>query len=786
MQNQLPEVAQLANKQPEKRTQDFTTQMPMQGHGGFAQTTPWSQEELRESMQPAGNNQHTGAAYATGGALDNVDRILHETPAGWKDAKQPTSEGKPQPTSPDRLDQAQREAYAILNGERDLQRKKVPREQRAERPNVKRNVSDGPRLREPRERSGRLSGQDRNHHGKREEKIKSDQRARVEALASTPKTTPPRRGSQSDDPPTVVRLVPVGIASASTGLPQKTSNSHQPFTGKDRNPKIEASIHSGAGPGVDAPISAVNAGERRVLVKCREQSIYLPVIPSTTAVDIMCSAANVLSENIDTKSSMVMESFKQLGLERPLRHYEHVRDILNSWDRDDQNHLSIVPLPTGTNDDELNISKVPTTQPSDISVQIYHSQRPGTWDKRYITLRADGQMLLAKHQGGETKNICHMSDFDIYIPTDRQKKKLKPPRKMCFAVKSQQKSAMFLSTANFVHFFSTKDQSIGGPWYKAVQAWRSWYLVHTMGLGQTTQTSTPVSSQPTPHQRHASAASSNHQYIGSFKPLSAEKMFSRSSLPSRENANHPRTRPIKPHTTPPVSFPRKLTKDATTHAPTTRTRGPSLMQSQPTSPPPDPFAATGLLGRTYSQRHRKTSASNPITTTGTTPPSIPTPPPNANSSSPPSKPHPAIKPLVDLQPHYREPPQHARKGRGLTPTRLPPGGLVDIATSPEIAIPVPSATTWRKQPAAAAATADSGIQRTMTMRSRAPIAEPVLEPFTAGGLLARAGEGQGGRAQGKGVRSGWREAREPMIEVGREREYVPGSLLAGMVERGGE
>ena len=84
MQNQLPEVAQLANKQPEKRTQDFTTQMPMQGHGGFAQTTPWSQEELRESMQPAGNNQHTGTAHATGGALDNVDRILHETPAGGK------------------------------------------------------------------------------------------------------------------------------------------------------------------------------------------------------------------------------------------------------------------------------------------------------------------------------------------------------------------------------------------------------------------------------------------------------------------------------------------------------------------------------------------------------------------------------------------------------------------------------------------------------------------------------------------------------------------------------
>ena len=818
-QSQRPEDAQSANKQPERRTQDFKPQIPVQGHRDFAQTAPWSQQELYDSTQPAGSSPDAGTTHAISGALGKDDRIIHEKVAERKHAKQDKPESDLQSASLDSLDQAQREAYAILNGERDLSRRRASREQRSERPKVVRNISDEPRGQENTKRSGRASAQNRNNHGKRDEKIKSHQRAGVEALASPIQTTPLRQGSQREDPVTVLRSVPVAITSSSIPVPRKTSDSFPTLTNKDKSSKPEPTVHPGAGPGIDAPISAVNAGERRVLVKCREQSIYLPVIPSTTAVDIMCSAAKVLSENIDTKNSMLMESFKQLNLERPLRHYEHIRDILNSWDRDDQNHLAIVPLPTGTNDDELNIGKVPAKQPSDFSVHIHHSQRPGSWDKRYITLRADGQMLLAKQQGGETKNICHMSDFDIYIPTDRRKKQLKPPRKICFAVKSQQKSAMFLSTVNFVHFFSTKNQSVGGPWYKAVQEWRSWYLVHTMGLGQPSQTYTSPFSQLTPqHQRHASDATFTHQHIGSFKSRNAEQMFNRSSaadtrqrssLPSQGNAM---TRPIKPPTTtsPPISFPRKLTKNATTHVPTTRARGPSLVQSQRISPPPDPFAATGLLGRTYTQRRRThhSGASNPNPNpTPTSPPSKP--PTYTNySSSPPHKtssPRPPVKPLIDLQPQYQEPPQHARKGRGLIPSHLPPGGLIDIATSPEVAIPIPSATAWRKPPPpppAATASENHGVavaavQRTLTMRSRAPTlssrpahavagaGEPV-EPFTAGGLLALAAEGQGGRMQGKGVRCGDREAREPMIEVQRERQYVPGSLLAGMAQRGGE
>ena len=237
-------------------------------------------------------------------------------------------------------------------------------------------------------------------------------------------------------------------------------------------------------PAFDAPISAVNAGERRVIVMYEQSVMSIPVTPSTTPTDIIRCVGEQSMKSLNPRITVVLESFKQLGLERPLRRYEHVRDVMNSWDNDTQNTLIIIPSPTGGQDNDLDLSHVSSSQPGETSVHIYHSQKPRHWDKRWVTLRTDGQVLIAKKNGGETTNICHLSDFDIYIPTPRQiSKQIKPPRKVCFAVKSQQKSSMFISTENFVHFFSTSDKALASAWYKAVQEWRSWYLVNVMGEG---------------------------------------------------------------------------------------------------------------------------------------------------------------------------------------------------------------------------------------------------------------------------------------------------------------
>jgi hypothetical protein len=117
--------------------------------------------------------------------------------------------------------------------------------------------------------------------------------------------------------------------------------------------------------------------------------------------------------------------------------------------------LILVPSPGDGRDEDLESSS------GDTCAYLYYSQKPSKWSKRWVTLRSNGQMLLSKKIGAKDKdatNICNLSDLDIYSPTQkRQSEVLKAPKKIYFAVKSQQKSSMLLNTANFVHYFTTDD-----------------------------------------------------------------------------------------------------------------------------------------------------------------------------------------------------------------------------------------------------------------------------------------------------------------------------------------
>lgn len=117
------------------------------------------------------------------------------------------------------------------------------------------------------------------------------------------------------------------------------------------------------------------------------------------------------------------------------------------------------------------------------------------------------------------------------------------------------------------------------------------------------------------------------------------------------------------------------------------------------SSPAEPFASTGLLGRSYS--HRQTAQRGGAKDSGHGPGHAP-----ATNTAQVKGENTAIKrtssqrqkakPLIDLTPQFQEPPQHLKKGRGLIPQQIPAGGLVNIATSPEVAIPIPPTKTWRR------------------------------------------------------------------------------------------
>jgi hypothetical protein len=521
---------------------------------------------------------------------------------------------------------------------------------------------------------------------------------------------------------------------------------------------------------------------------------------------------------------------------------------MNSWDHDRQNNLILIDPGTGHSELELSTDGVPKQRPAEAQWLLTYSQRPGKWEKRFITLKSDGQITCQKDldKAREQTNVCHLSDYDIYTPTQEKiRKKIKPPKKLCLAIKSQQKSSMFETTENFVHFFCSNDRRTADEFHDAVQNWRSWYLVNVLGAvkkpqspDNNTEKDGGISTSFTAHAHKKMDSTSSHYQLGSFKPLMdtdqigrrpsqrqgprAARVTSVDDKEILESGTVPARRPSTRKQQGPVRA--KLAEDEPLANLTRRTTADERRPSDNSQT--EEIAPTGLLGRSYSQRQRETAARNQLTVaenpltrqvssdglrrqTSTRRNAEAKQGDLGRSSSTRAKNGPGgHKPLVDLTPQYPEPPQHNPKvpmGRGYQPDNVGPGGLIDAATSPEDALGIPSSTDWRgrnhtqtheltKQRSNSRTGADfqRGLRPTASQR-RPATARPTTaraaashdavsgSAFTGEGLLAKSQEGWGGGTKGRGVIDGSR-AKGPMVDFSGENKFAQGSLL-NRVER---
>ncbi|OQD79826.1 hypothetical protein PENANT_c043G08022 [Penicillium antarcticum] len=570
---------------------------------------------------------------------------------------------------------------------------------------------------------------------------------------------------------------------------------------------------TGVVPGVDAPKSAVNAGERRVLVQYGDASSNLTIMPSTSVQDLLLDATKGLSKDIKPDKFIVMESFCQLGLERPLRRFERIRDVMNSWSTDADNRFIIIPPSSVDTLIQLEAAHVPSEQPSQETVYLYHSQRRRRWDKRYVTMRSDGQVTIAKKENAKDHtNICHLSDFDIYFPSARAlSKDIKPPKKICFAIKSQQKSSMFLTTENFVHFFSTSDKTIADQWYRATQKWRSWYLLNKVGVAEKSDVDTLKRSGTKKSARQHKQAPVDVPLVQrETRPDSSREGSSDYQRPSSSKEAFSRKKSTRGHGPPPSSYPQDLLLD---HKAENEPLVPGVMPAEVEAAT---FAPSGLLGRTYTQRQtamreredrEKRSMQDPFTGAGL----IGTGSihhdsnPNSRTNTMTRAPDTTLfnrtqslsqsnsidqknKPLVDLTPVFVEPPQHSKKGKGHGVKVEPGMQLIEGATGPDLSqgsVAIPPATSWRRPPA------EIPPQRRNTTRnvrhpqspytgSHSADASPVStsNQFTPNSLLAYSSSmATPPQRKGHGVATGDRNATKPLLDMSPENPFADGSLL---------
>ncbi|KAK1812367.1 hypothetical protein LTR12_013276 [Friedmanniomyces endolithicus] len=588
----------------------------------------------------------------------------------------------------------------------------------------------------------------------------------------------------------------------------------------------------------DIPVSAVNAGDRRVLVECGKSKTIFPVTGGTTSLDIIKSASNCMSERINTNSAVLLEHFGSVGLQRPLRRYEHIWTIMNSWDSDRQNSLLLVDPGTGTSEIELSVAGVPREKPGDLQWLMTYSQRLGRWDKRTVTLRHDGQITVLKdiNKPKDVVSICHLSDYDIYSPTqEKTRKKIKPPKKHCFAIKSQQKSIMFETTQNFCKG--------GGAGKKPKAAVRRSMDQEAGGALRSHEPGESLDS---------------HYQLGSFKPLlDVDQFDNRPSTAKSTNgpsggfvksANQfdpmispERRRSTRVKQSPQVVLGNKVLADDEPLANLNRRSSVTNKRTSFDNTRPGDTGAQGLLSKTYSQRQHEGAGkenrrqqhdrgdddnrrqSMDLPQRGKSTRTRPEPRTDGSggdlrrnkSTRNPAGDGPGSgdlgrsastrardfmpKPLVDLSPQYEEPPQHVKKGRAHIPDQIGAGRLIEAATSPEDPIGAPPATDWRGRNAQTGSPGlhappppqqprtrsndrrdhqqqQSQQQRPPTSTSRSPHDEH--GPFTGEGLMAgsHAQSGWGGGALGRGVVTEAGRGK-PLLDMKEPSKFVKGSLL---------
>lgn len=182
-------------------------------------------------------------------------------------------------------------------------------------------------------------------------------------------------------------------------------------------------------------------------------------------LDIIRSQGDLSDSERATGGWMVFELCQDFGMERPLRNFEILSHVSNSWNKERTTNAFMVkrtPLASP-------LLSIPVSLPRRTGYVEYESKK-GKWSKRWLELREHG-LWLSKRQGKDDEFLCSLSGFDAYILT----KPYKAPYSFTFAVKSTERITLFENKSDYLHVFACPQEN-GMPWIEAILLARSYIL----------------------------------------------------------------------------------------------------------------------------------------------------------------------------------------------------------------------------------------------------------------------------------------------------------------------
>ncbi|KAI9465523.1 hypothetical protein BJY52DRAFT_1113388 [Lactarius psammicola] len=282
------------------------------------------------------------------------------------------------------------------------------------------------------------------------------------------------RPTRQHDPFETSRSAP--SAHKSSRRPQ-TSDGHGPST----TPFNSSVFQRVAAPSTDTPDPSSHSQaisketkqvswQQRIFVVDLQRFNTLTMSPSTTAKEVIdvLERQGQLANWVGVGGWMLFEVSQDFGMERPIRHFETVSEVINSWDKDKSVNLLVAkktPLAT-----LLHLSAIPSSSPV-FSTYVEWESKPRKWSKRWLELREQGLWLSKKDNGKDETFLCSLANFDAYLVTRTHK----PPKPYVFAVKSTDNLSFFENAADYVHVFCCSEKD-GKKWMESVLLARSYFI----------------------------------------------------------------------------------------------------------------------------------------------------------------------------------------------------------------------------------------------------------------------------------------------------------------------
>ncbi|KAJ3363719.1 hypothetical protein GGF32_003756 [Allomyces javanicus] len=175
----------------------------------------------------------------------------------------------------------------------------------------------------------------------------------------------------------------------------------------------------------------------------------------------------------------LFELFHDLGVERPLKNWELVTDVLRTWERDTDNALLLrrYGYKSSLTPNALKIFYPP------VAGWLHWEAKRGQFKKRYVELRPGAEvpggspanstdgvatLYVRSAQDKPATVLCTLAHYDVYTPIAPRKR---APTRYCFAVKAQHRLGIHDEPleASYIHFFCTEDQASMKEWVLALR-----------------------------------------------------------------------------------------------------------------------------------------------------------------------------------------------------------------------------------------------------------------------------------------------------------------------------